>query len=153
VALPPLHTPSPQRPRHLCPLCPTHFLVPSGAYGCAKLGNRPRYTRPWLSVCPSLCLSVCLSVCLSRSSTMSTNRPTLMRFSSNGSPHCSFWRCKDVARIRIVYRNPHAGIGKARENDTLAASNLRAAHCSLLQQLVSQCHGKTLWNYAKWCII
>ena len=28
----PPHAPSPQRPRHLCPLCPTHFLVPSGAY-------------------------------------------------------------------------------------------------------------------------
>jgi len=31
-ALHPPHIPYPRRLRHLCPLCPTHFLVPSGAY-------------------------------------------------------------------------------------------------------------------------
>jgi len=31
-ALRPSHTPYPRRLRHLCQLCPTHFLVPSGAY-------------------------------------------------------------------------------------------------------------------------
>jgi len=26
------HTPSPRRLWYSCPICPTHFLVPSGAY-------------------------------------------------------------------------------------------------------------------------
>jgi len=30
---------SPRRLRHLCPLCPTHFLVPSGAYGRQAFGD------------------------------------------------------------------------------------------------------------------